>query len=88
MLQRVVVAVIRAYQWVLRPLLPPTCRFHPTCSDYALDAVRQHGAFRGAFLALRRILRCHPWHPGGYDPVLPGSAAAASARPRAGAAGR
>ncbi len=61
--------LIRAYQRLIRPLLPPTCRFHPTCSDYAADAVRRHGAARGAVLAAVRVSRCHPFNPGGVDPV-------------------
>ncbi|MBV8094344.1 MAG: membrane protein insertion efficiency factor YidD [Acetobacteraceae bacterium] len=65
---------IRAYQWTFRPMLGCTCRFYPSCSDYALEAVRLHGAVRGAALAGRRILRCHPWHEGGFDPVPPAPA--------------
>jgi putative membrane protein insertion efficiency factor len=61
--------LIRAYQLTLSPLLGPRCRFYPSCSQYALEAVRAHGALRGCALALRRLLRCHPWNPGGYDPV-------------------
>ncbi len=64
-----VLAAIRAYQLLVRPALAPSCRFAPSCSVYASDAVRTHGAIRGAMLAARRIARCHPWHPGGYDPV-------------------
>ena len=64
---------VRAYQWTLRPVLGCNCRFHPSCSDYALEALRGHGAARGAWLAARRVLRCNPWHPGGYDPVPPPS---------------
>lgn len=61
--------LIRAYQLTLSPLLGPRCRFYPSCSQYALEAVRTHGSLRGCSLALRRLLRCHPWHAGGYDPV-------------------
>ncbi len=61
--------LIRGYQLALSPLLPQSCRFHPTCSDYALEALRRHGAIRGGWLATRRLCRCNPWHPGGYDPV-------------------
>ena len=61
--------LIRLYQWTLSPLLGPTCRFYPTCSHYALKAIDQHGVVRGAWLSLRRIGRCHPWHAGGFDPV-------------------
>jgi putative membrane protein insertion efficiency factor len=62
-------ALIRAYQLLLSPLLGPRCRFHPSCSQYALDALAAHGTVRGGALTLRRLARCHPWHPGGYDPV-------------------
>jgi putative membrane protein insertion efficiency factor len=58
-----------AYQWTLRPVLGCNCRFHPSCSEYALEALGTHGAIRGAWMSGRRILRCNPWHPGGYDPV-------------------
>ncbi len=61
--------MVRTYQILLSPLFAPCCRFHPTCSDYAILAIRRHGPFRGALLALWRLLRCHPLHPGGYDPV-------------------
>jgi putative membrane protein insertion efficiency factor len=62
-------AVVQAYRWTISPLLGPSCRYYPTCSAYALDAIDEHGAIRGAWLAAKRILRCHPWHEGGYDPV-------------------
>jgi len=62
-------ALLRAYQWFVSPLLPPACRFHPSCSLYAGEALERHGAMRGSWLAARRICRCGPWHPGGYDPV-------------------
>jgi putative membrane protein insertion efficiency factor len=60
---------IHAYRRLISPLLPPRCRFHPSCSQYALQALQLHGPVRGSGLALRRILRCHPLNPGGYDPV-------------------
>lgn len=60
---------IRGYQWVISPILPGTCRFVPTCSEYAADAVTQHGGLRGGWMALKRILRCNPWGGWGYDPV-------------------
>ena len=71
---RMVLAFIRAYQVVLRPVLPPACRFAPSCSEYAHQAVATHGVWRGGVMAARRIGRCHPWHAGGYDPV-PGAEA-------------
>jgi len=61
--------LIKLYKVVLSPLLPPACRFLPTCSEYALEAIDKHGALKGSYLALRRILRCHPLCEGGYDPV-------------------
>jgi putative membrane protein insertion efficiency factor len=61
--------LIRAYQLAFSPLLGSRCRFHPSCSEYSLDALRRYGAMRGLWLAMRRVGRCHPWHPGGYDPV-------------------
>jgi uncharacterized protein len=64
-------AMIRVYQLFARPLLPPSCRFYPSCSHYAAEAVTRHGAWCGAWLALRRLLRCHPWGDSGYDPVPP-----------------
>jgi putative membrane protein insertion efficiency factor len=63
------VLVVRGYQVAISPLLPPACRYYPTCSHYAIEALERHGAWRGGWLALRRILRCHPFRPGGYDPV-------------------
>ena len=62
-------ALVRGYRRWVSPLLAPRCRFYPTCSAYALVALERHGPWRGAWLAVRRLLRCHPWHPGGYDPV-------------------
>ena len=61
--------LIRIYQYLFRPMLGSNCRFAPSCSDYALEAVQKHGAIKGGWLAMRRIARCHPYHPGGYDPV-------------------
>ena len=60
---------IRFYQKFISPLTPPSCRFTPTCSQYAIEALRKHGPFKGTYLAIRRILRCHPWGGHGYDPV-------------------
>ena len=67
--RRVLAGAIRGYQLTLSRVLPPSCRFHPSCSQYALEAVRRHGALKGGWLAARRLTRCHPFHPGGYDPV-------------------
>ena len=61
--------LIRAYQLAISPMLGNRCRFHPSCSEYSMEALRRHGLLRGMWLAVRRIGRCHPWHPGGYDPV-------------------
>lgn len=68
-LRQALVALIRAYQILLSPLLGPRCRFHPSCSQYAIEALQRHGVVKGGWLALRRIGRCHPLHPGGHDPV-------------------
>ena len=74
--RRIAVLPIRAYRYLISPWLPRCCRFEPTCSRYAMEAIRVHGVFRGCGLALLRILKCHPFHPGGPDPVPP------SRRPR------
>jgi uncharacterized protein len=70
-MKRLLVGLINAYRYFLSPLLGPSCRFYPTCSAYAAEAVETHGALKGSWLALRRITKCHPWHPGGVDPVPP-----------------
>ncbi|WP_028103026.1 membrane protein insertion efficiency factor YidD [Pseudoduganella violaceinigra] len=63
--------LIRFYQLAIRPLMMPRCRFYPSCSTYALEALREHGAAKGSYLAARRVCRCHPWNAGGVDPVPP-----------------
>jgi putative membrane protein insertion efficiency factor len=68
-MQRLLILFIQAYRYTLSPLLGPRCRFEPSCSVYAIDALRAHGAWQGGWLAARRIGRCHPFHPGGHDPV-------------------
>lgn len=65
----VFLALIRFYQVAISPLKPPSCRFTPTCSQYAIEAIKKYGPFKGLYLAIRRILRCHPWGGSGYDPV-------------------
>ena len=71
MLNAVLRGLIRLYQLFVSPLLPPGCRYLPTCSEYAAEAIAHHGAARGSWLTLRRLLRCHPWGGSGYDPVPP-----------------
>jgi len=65
----ILVLVIRFYQKAISPWLGPCCRFNPSCSNYCIDALKQHGMVRGLWLGIKRILKCHPLHPGGYDPV-------------------
>ena len=67
--KRLMLALIRFYRRQISPALPPSCRFTPTCSQYAAEAIEKYGALKGGYLAVRRILKCHPFHPGGYDPV-------------------
>lgn len=69
LMKTIFLSIIRFYQRFVSPLKPPSCRFYPTCSQYGYESIRRFGALRGGYLALRRILRCHPLHPGGYDPV-------------------
>jgi hypothetical protein len=66
---RLLIVVIRVYQYLISPLIGPHCRFHPSCSHYSVEAIQRHGAIQGSYLALLRLARCHPWHPGGLDPV-------------------
>jgi putative membrane protein insertion efficiency factor len=69
MLAKLLAGVVRGYQLTLSPLLPPACRYTPTCSQYALEALKRYGALKGSWLTLRRLLRCHPFRTGGHDPV-------------------
>lgn len=70
-MKKILIASINFYRCYLSPLFPPSCRFQPTCSQYAIEAITVHGSLKGSFLAIKRIFRCHPFHPGGYDPVPP-----------------
>ena len=68
--QRVVLQLLRGYKWALSPMFPPACRYVPSCSEYAMEAVERYGAVRGGLMALARLARCHPFAHGGYDPVV------------------
>ncbi|MEW6067909.1 MAG: membrane protein insertion efficiency factor YidD [Nitrospirota bacterium] len=68
-MKKVLIFLIKLYKYTVSPLLPLSCRFNPTCSEYSIDAIGKYGAIKGAYLSLRRLLRCHPFHSGGYDPV-------------------
>ncbi len=70
-MKTLLIRIVRLYQLTLSPLIGNNCRFYPSCSHYAVEAIETHGSGRGSLLALRRILRCHPWHEGGIDPVPP-----------------
>ena len=72
-MKRILIFTVKIYRYAISPFLAPCCRFHPTCSSYAIQAIERHGALKGSWYTLCRIGRCHPWHPGGYDPV-PGTA--------------
>ncbi|MBU3699355.1 MAG: membrane protein insertion efficiency factor YidD [Candidatus Kapabacteria bacterium] len=71
LLSTMLIGLVRIYKRWLSPMLPSSCRFQPTCSSYAIEAIQEHGPFSGTLLAIRRIGRCHPLHPGGFDPVPP-----------------
>ncbi|WP_290652176.1 membrane protein insertion efficiency factor YidD [Aquisalimonas sp.] len=68
-MRTLVTRILRLYQLIVSPLIGPCCRFYPSCSQYTIEAVRVHGVIRGLWLGIRRLLKCHPWHPGGVDPV-------------------
>jgi putative membrane protein insertion efficiency factor len=68
-MKTLLMGVIRGYQRYISPLTPPSCRFHPTCSHYTYEAIEKYGAIKGTWLGIKRIARCHPFHPGGFDPV-------------------
>jgi len=69
LLQRVLLFLLRIYQLCISPLLGQNCRFYPSCSNYAMEAIREYGALKGCLMAAKRLCKCHPWHPGGFDPV-------------------
>jgi len=68
-MKKILKGIIKIYQKAISPMMPPSCRFHPTCSNYGLEAIETHGALKGSWLAVRRISKCHPFHEGGFDPV-------------------
>ncbi len=68
-MRKLLILLIQAYRYLLSPVMGPHCRYHPTCSSYALTALERHGVMRGGSLAVKRLCRCHPWHEGGFDPV-------------------
>lgn len=68
-MKKILMFIIKVYQKAISPLMPPSCRFHPTCSNYGIEALETHGALKGSWLTIRRISKCHPFHEGGFDPV-------------------
>jgi uncharacterized protein len=68
-MKTLLIALLRTYQYAISPFLGRRCRYYPSCSEYAVEAVEKHGAIKGGWLGVKRVCRCHPWHPGGYDPV-------------------
>ncbi|MBU0602118.1 MAG: membrane protein insertion efficiency factor YidD [Gammaproteobacteria bacterium] len=68
-MRRILLSVLAVYRYAISPMLGRNCRFMPSCSEYAAEAISRHGSLRGSWLAVRRVMRCHPWNPGGYDPV-------------------
>jgi uncharacterized protein len=69
LIKKFLILLVRIYQWTLSPFLGKQCRFYPTCSEYAIDALKKKGALRGSWLTIKRLVKCHPWHPGGVDIV-------------------
>lgn len=69
MFKNILIYIIKFYKKIISPLTPPSCRFYPTCSSYGMEAIQRFGAFKGSYLTIKRILKCHPFHPGGVDPV-------------------
>lgn len=70
-MKQLLLSLIKFYRKFISPMTPPACRFHPTCSQYGLEAIETHGTMKGGYLTVKRILKCHPFHPGGFDPVPP-----------------
>ena len=68
-MKKIIILLIRGYRYLISPYIPSSCRYHPSCSSYAIEAIERHGVITGTILALRRLARCHPFHEGGYDPV-------------------
>ena len=81
-MNRILIAIVQVYRYALSPFLGQHCRFHPSCSVYAIEALRVHGTLRGSWLAVRRLACCHPWHRGGYDPVPPSTGFSDGSSPR------
>jgi len=69
MIRSIFIRLIKTYQYLISPLMAPSCRFTPSCSQYAIEVIAKHGVFRGSWLSFKRVLRCNPWNPGGYDPA-------------------
>jgi len=69
MIQSIFIRLIKTYQYLISPLMAPSCRFTPSCSQYAIEVIAKHGVIRGSWLSFKRVLRCNPWNPGGYDPA-------------------
>ncbi|MCX7735755.1 MAG: membrane protein insertion efficiency factor YidD [Candidatus Kapabacteria bacterium] len=69
MFKKIIISIIKLYKFAISPIFPSSCRFYPTCSSYSIEAIEKFGVGKGSILAVKRILKCHPFHPGGYDPV-------------------